>query len=432
MGTASVLTVIIPALNEEGTVADVVIKCLASDKVDQVIVIDNASTDNTAAVAKRAGAQVIGCPTRGLGHAIAAGIHAAKNRWVVKVDADITNFEASWLREIAKLISADVGMVKSYWAHEIAGWPETYFLIKPLLRRIDPRLASITLPISAIYAFDISLLDTNVLATDWAIDLDLVYRVFQAGKNITEIELPVIQHTERPLSAYFNMADEILAYLLRILNRHSNQNLLLIMAHADDAEIWAGGTIIKHLLDGGAVDIVVLFGGQARRSEAMALTQTFKRLSIHYLGLEENSALVTPALRTYIVDIFASCKPQGVITHAPNDPHPDHAAAARLTQSALLTLEVESCPKKLFYCNGYFGGQAHYGGFEADTFVDISAICETKYRQIANHTSQNPDFWIRMAQNMDILNGMRCGVPRAEAFRFSTHTFYQHAITELI
>lgn len=249
------ITVIIPALNEERTVGDVVTQCARSERVDQIIVINNASSDNTASVAKASGAEVIDCPTIGLGNAIKAGLRVAKNEWVIKVDADITNFVPDWIRDITDLIDVDVGMVKSYWHHEVAAWPETYFLIKPMLRRIDPRLASITLPISAIYAFDRTILDLQILSSDWSIDLDIIYRVFQSGAAIREIELPIINHTERPLTAYFAMADELLNYLLRILERQSSQKLMLVMAHCDDAEIWAGGTVAKHLLGNYKVDV---------------------------------------------------------------------------------------------------------------------------------------------------------------------------------
>ena len=57
------VSVIIPALNEEGTVADVVRACLADDPLE-VLVIDADSTDETAAVARAAGA---GAPRHGCG-----------------------------------------------------------------------------------------------------------------------------------------------------------------------------------------------------------------------------------------------------------------------------------------------------------------------------------------------------------------------------
>jgi glycosyltransferase involved in cell wall biosynthesis len=64
--------VIIPALNEEGAIAAVVRDSLVQD-IDWVIVADNGSSDETAEIARRAGAQVVDAPRLGYGYACAAG-----------------------------------------------------------------------------------------------------------------------------------------------------------------------------------------------------------------------------------------------------------------------------------------------------------------------------------------------------------------------
>ena len=70
------VTVVIPCLNEEEAIGDVVREVLAQD-VAGVIVVDNGSTDSTAAVAREAGARVVAEPGRGYGRACAAGVAAA-------------------------------------------------------------------------------------------------------------------------------------------------------------------------------------------------------------------------------------------------------------------------------------------------------------------------------------------------------------------
>jgi glycosyltransferase involved in cell wall biosynthesis len=69
------VSVIIPALNEEEPIAGVVRECFATGVPDQVIVVDNGSTDHTAERAREAGARVATAP-RGYGRACAAGIQA--------------------------------------------------------------------------------------------------------------------------------------------------------------------------------------------------------------------------------------------------------------------------------------------------------------------------------------------------------------------
>ncbi|MEY2494751.1 MAG: hypothetical protein QOJ45_1243 [Verrucomicrobiota bacterium] len=70
------ISVIIPALNEEEPIADVVRACLTTGLPDEVIVVDNGSTDRTAERARAAGAKVVAEPAPGYGRACAAGIRA--------------------------------------------------------------------------------------------------------------------------------------------------------------------------------------------------------------------------------------------------------------------------------------------------------------------------------------------------------------------
>ncbi|MEO1723609.1 MAG: glycosyltransferase family 2 protein [Pseudomonadota bacterium] len=69
------VTVIIPALNEEASIARVI--DLIPNWVDRVIVADNGSTDSTARLAEDAGAEIVAAPRRGYGSACLAGIDAA-------------------------------------------------------------------------------------------------------------------------------------------------------------------------------------------------------------------------------------------------------------------------------------------------------------------------------------------------------------------
>jgi glycosyltransferase involved in cell wall biosynthesis len=69
------VTVVIPCLNEEEPIAGVVREVL-TQRVDEVIVVDNGSTDRTAEEAARAGARVISEPRRGYGRACASGLAA--------------------------------------------------------------------------------------------------------------------------------------------------------------------------------------------------------------------------------------------------------------------------------------------------------------------------------------------------------------------
>ena len=86
------LTILMPCLNEERTLAACIAKArgfLARAGVEgEVVVSDNGSTDRSREVAVAAGARVVPAFQRGYGAALSAGIDAAKGRYVIMGDAD--------------------------------------------------------------------------------------------------------------------------------------------------------------------------------------------------------------------------------------------------------------------------------------------------------------------------------------------------------
>lgn len=81
--------VVIPAHNEEQTVGQVAAVCAKADSVDEVIVVDNASTDGTTAAARAAGARVVHCSEQGKGQAMRAGVAATDAEVILFLDADL-------------------------------------------------------------------------------------------------------------------------------------------------------------------------------------------------------------------------------------------------------------------------------------------------------------------------------------------------------
>jgi glycosyltransferase involved in cell wall biosynthesis len=88
-GSRARISVIIPALNEEEPIGDVV-RAIPRDIVDEVLVVDNGSTDRTAERARSAGAVVVSEPRRGYGRACRAGVAAVAHdcEIIVFLDGD--------------------------------------------------------------------------------------------------------------------------------------------------------------------------------------------------------------------------------------------------------------------------------------------------------------------------------------------------------
>ena len=101
------VSVVIPSLNEEDTIAVCVDKAREALRgaaiAGEVIVADNGSTDRTAAIAAAHGASVVPVAERGYGSALMHGIAAARGRYIVMADADDSYDFREVPRFVAKL-----------------------------------------------------------------------------------------------------------------------------------------------------------------------------------------------------------------------------------------------------------------------------------------------------------------------------------------
>jgi glycosyltransferase involved in cell wall biosynthesis len=101
------LTVLMPCLNEERTIAICIGKALdfmkAQGITGEVLIVDNGSTDQSARIAADAGARVVAHPVKGYGSALRRGIKEARGRFVIMGDADDT-YDFSDLGEFVGLL----------------------------------------------------------------------------------------------------------------------------------------------------------------------------------------------------------------------------------------------------------------------------------------------------------------------------------------
>jgi len=89
MAAPETVTIVVPAFNEAGSIADVVTAMLAAAPWHEVLVIDDGSSDGTGEAAQRAGARVVRHPyNKGNGAAIKTAIRASTTEWIAIIDGD--------------------------------------------------------------------------------------------------------------------------------------------------------------------------------------------------------------------------------------------------------------------------------------------------------------------------------------------------------
>jgi len=138
------ISVVIPAYNAQRTLGSVLAALAAEDPPPhEVIVVDDASTDATAAIGKRFGARVVCTETRGFaGGARNRGWDEARGEAVVFLDADavpMPGWAAAVLRALAEFPGAIVGGARTFTAETAWGWVAHLQNETPYLARGEPR-----------------------------------------------------------------------------------------------------------------------------------------------------------------------------------------------------------------------------------------------------------------------------------------------------
>ncbi|MEJ6012660.1 glucosyl-3-phosphoglycerate synthase [Corynebacterium sp. H127] len=222
--TLSRTSVIIPALNEEDTVARVVTLALADNPLE-VIVIDSESTDDTARRAREAGARVVDWreampihSTRpGKGEALWRGVHVARGDFVVFIDADLIEPRPHIVRDLIQPFrNPGVHLVKAHYRRPLHSSPTgggrvTELTAKPLLRALFPELAQIRQPLSGEYALRTSVARTCYFAAGYGVEIGLLIDVYLAFgvAAIAQVDLGVRRHRNRPLAELAPMAEVV-------------------------------------------------------------------------------------------------------------------------------------------------------------------------------------------------------------------------------
>ncbi|CAN5523391.1 hypothetical protein BH10BAC2_BH10BAC2_24930 [soil metagenome] len=202
------LTIIIPALNEENTIENVVNFCNSNNLVGEVIVVDDRSEDNTVALAEKAGAKVIISAARGKGISMKEGIDAATNDIVIFLDADIDPYPDETINKLAEpLLLDEVDFVKGTFARNAGRVTE--LVAKPLLNIFYPGLADFSQPLSGMIAGKKSFFQRIKFFNDYGVDIGILLDMYLMKARIKEVNIGYIENKSKPWEALGKMSREV-------------------------------------------------------------------------------------------------------------------------------------------------------------------------------------------------------------------------------
>ena len=228
------ISVCIPCKNEAATIGSLVerLRCELVDGtglVDELIVLDDNSTDATAAIATQHGATVVSVnvvndlhgPGVGKGNALWATLYASSGDFIVWCDGDVTTVEPSWVLGLLMplLTTDDVSLVKASYHRPTehgGGGRTTELVARPLLSLFLPELTGLHQPLSGEFAGRRTTMEQIPFVQGWGVEIAMLADVAErfGAAAIAQVDVGERLHRHQTLERLGVQAAEVLATLL--------------------------------------------------------------------------------------------------------------------------------------------------------------------------------------------------------------------------
>jgi LmbE family N-acetylglucosaminyl deacetylase len=183
-------------------------------------------------------------------------------------------------------------------------------------------------------------------------------------------------------------------------------------AHLDDAEIWVGGTLLKHSQRGDEIITVTFSKSEDERIKESKLSHS--QLKAELIILPYNILNDADKITSELISFFSQTTPDIVLSHWHNDCHLEHRKIFELCSYAIIKSWIKTSYPRAFFAVDTYNSQGLTGVFQPSHYIDISEVWEEKMKLISNFKSQPIEVWKKMSSLQNSLYGNRVNKKFAE------------------
>jgi LmbE family N-acetylglucosaminyl deacetylase len=227
-----------------------------------------------------------------------------------------------------------------------------------------------------------------------------------------------------------------------VIEASTPERALAVYAHPDDPEVACGGTLARWATLGAEVHLVIACRGEkgssdagtdpdalaaSRAEEVARAAEVLQLAGVEHLGYADGAIDNDADLRARLIEIVRRVRPDALVAPDPTavffgDSYVNHRDHRQLGWAVLDSLVPAASP--LYVPEA---GAAHQvglvllsGTLEADAWVDIDTVLDTKVAAVACHESRlggDPALVAELLEHCAAEEGVRAGIEHAEAFR---------------
>jgi glucosyl-3-phosphoglycerate synthase len=234
------VSVIIPALNEEKTIRQVINLVSSSPIVNEILVIDDKSFDNTIKQSRLPKVRIYTSPIIGKGNSMRDGMLLAKNEVIVFLDADILTYPPNIIELLSEpILNGEADFVKSCFDRQAGRVTE--LVAKPLLSILFPELARFSQPLSGMIGAKKSWLKKIDFENDYGVDIGILLDMHSLGARTKEVNIGYIENRMHSWEQLGKMSREVSRSILKrvksieVNNLETLENISVIRTQMDHA-----------------------------------------------------------------------------------------------------------------------------------------------------------------------------------------------------